>query len=210
MDFVESMIERYPSLSAVEKDVRQAIEVICTCYAEGGKLLVCGNGGSCSDADHIVGELMKGFLKKRPLDEETKDLLVQIGGEKGKALADKLQYGLPAINLMSHTALGSAFLNDVDGSMLYAQQVMGYGAKGDVLIGISTSGNAENVYYAGLAAKALEMKTIGLTGQTGGRMKELFDICICAPETETYKVQELHLPIYHTLCAAVEDEFFEE
>lgn len=210
MDYVQELIERYPALNGVESALRQAIDELVTCFYSGGKLLVCGNGGSCCDADHIVGELMKGFLKKRPLDAELRQRLTDAGGEAGAALAGKLQGGLPAINLMAHAGLNSAFANDVDASMLYAQQVMGYGRQGDVLIGISTSGNAQNVCSAAIAAKALGMKTIALTGASGGRLKALVDIAVCVPETETFKVQELHLPVYHALCAAVEAEFFDE
>lgn len=210
MDYVQELIGRYPALNEMEPVLRQAIDELVTCFYSGGKLLICGNGGSCCDADHIVGELMKGFLKKRPLDGETRQKLADVGGEAGIALADKLQGGLPAINLMAHAALNSAFINDVDASMLYAQQVMGYGRQGDVFLGISTSGNAKNVCNAAITARALGMKTIALTGAKVGKLKELSDITLSAPETETFKVQELHLPIYHAICAAVEAEFFDE
>ena len=181
-----------------------------TCYENGGKLLIAGNGGSAADSDHIVGELMKGFVKRRPVSAEFAEALKQADPERGEELAKKLQGGLPAIALTNHTALSSAFANDVDGMLSYAQQVNGYGKAGDVFLGISTSGNSENVMYAAVTAKAKGLKVVGLTGKTGGKLAKLADVAIIVPEQETYKIQELHLPIYHVLCLMLEDKFYAE
>lgn len=178
------------------------------CYEKGGKLLICGNGGSCADADHIVGELMKGFLKHRPLPHEKKEQMRKNCGLVTEDILEKLQGSLPAISLPSFTALNTAFCNDVDPDLLYAQALLGLGREGDVLLAVSTSGNAENVYHAAVVAKSLGITVIGLTGRDGGRLREVADISVCAPETQTYRIQELHLPIYHYLCAAVESHFF--
>ena len=168
-------------------------------YKKGGKILVCGNGGSAADADHIVGELMKGFLKERKVTDE------RIPQE----LREKLQGALPAISLCAHDSLITATINDNDADMIFAQQVYGYANENDLLIAISTSGNSKNVVNAVKVAKALNVKVIALTGKTGGVLKDLADITICALSTETYKIQEYHLPIYHYLCAKIEKEFFE-
>ena len=168
-----------------------------------------GNGGSAADSDHIVGELMKGFVKRRPLPEELKRALAAADPVRGKELAEKLQGALPAIALTNHAALSSAFANDVDGVLSYAQQVNGYGRTGDVFLGISTSGNAENVMYAAVTARAKGMRVIALTGKTGGKLGAFADISIIVPEQETYKIQELHLPIYHALCLMLEERFYE-
>ena len=180
------------------------------CYQNGGKLLLCGNGGSCADCDHIVGELMKGFLKKRPLSSVQKDEMMHNSPLLDDVLLNKLQGGLPAIALPSVTALNSAFCNDVDPELIYAQAVLALGNKNDVLIAISTSGNSKNVVAAAKAAKGLGITVVALTGNKGGMLKDCSDILIAVPETETYKIQELHLPVYHYLCAAVENEFFEK
>jgi D-sedoheptulose 7-phosphate isomerase len=172
------------------------------------KILVAGNGGSAADADHIVGELMKGFVKKRPLSAGFVSALEALDKEEAAYLAPRLQCGLPAIALSSHAALMTATLNDVNGDLIYAQQVCGYGNAGDVFMGISTSGNAKDIFYAMLTAKAQGLKTIALSGGTGGRLARLADVAIIAPETETYKIQELHLPMYHTLCLMLEEHFF--
>ncbi len=210
MNHLELLTQRYPALAVCEDALRAACEAVIACYTAGGKLLMCGNGGSCADSDHIAGELLKGFLKMRPLSDE------QIAGmqEKCPALdtetAKKLQGGLPAIPLTAMAALFTAFCNDVDPALVYAQQVLAMGKPGDVFIGISTSGNATNVAAAAKVAKAQGLTVIGLTGEKGGALRELADICIRVPETETYKVQELHLPVYHCLCATVEEHFFAE
>jgi D-sedoheptulose 7-phosphate isomerase len=208
MKYLEELIERYPALVCVKEEIKKSYELLETCYQDGGKLLIAGNGGSCADAEHIVGELMKGFVKRRSVSDEFKEALKEIDPELGSALSQKLQGGLPAIALTGHPGLSTAFLNDVDGEMIFAQQTYGYGKKGDVLLGISTSGNSKNVMYAMTAAKALGMKTIGLTGKDGGQLKHAADVTIVVPETETFKIQELHLPVYHALCLMLEERFF--
>jgi len=205
---LDELILRYPPLIVNTNSIKLAGDAMIKSYEEDGKLLVCGNGGSASDADHIVGELMKGFVKKRPIRGKLRQSLENLEGEKARVLIEKLQTPLPAISLASHMALYTAFCNDVDPSLTFAQQVAGYGKKGDVLLGISTSGNSENVLYALTMARALDMITIGLTGKGGGKMKDLCDVIIDVPEKETYKVQELHLPIYHALCMIIEEHFF--
>ncbi|HIT41890.1 MAG TPA: SIS domain-containing protein, partial [Candidatus Caccovicinus merdipullorum] len=167
-----------------------------------------GNGGSSADSEHIVGELMKGFCKKRQVPEAFAGKLMEADKERGKYLAEKLQQGLPAIALTGHTALSTAYLNDVDGLLTIAQQLYGYGKKGDVFLGISTSGNSENILYAAAAARAMEIPVIALTGKDGGRLAEAADVAIIVPEQETYRIQELHLPVYHALCLMLEERFF--
>ncbi|MFR3729859.1 SIS domain-containing protein [Lacrimispora sp.] len=208
MKYLEELMERYPALTGVRAEILKAYEVLESCYENGGKLLIAGNGGSCADAEHIVGELMKGFVKRRAVSEEFAEKLMEADPKRGKELAQKLQGGLPAIALTGHPGLSTAFLNDVDGDLIFAQQTYGYGKKGDVLLGISTSGNSKNVMYAMAAAKALGMKTIGLTGKDGGQLKTAAGVTIVVPETETFKIQELHLPIYHALCLMLEERFF--
>jgi len=208
MNYLEELIERYPVLAGVKPQIREAYEILESCYDNGGKLLIAGNGGSCADAEHIVGELMKGFVKRRPVSEDFAAKLLEADPVLGKELGEKLQGGLPAIALTGHPSLSTAFLNDVDGGLIYAQQTYGYGKKGDVLLGISTSGNAKNVMYAVTAAKAIGMKTIGLSGKDGGLLKKAADVTVVVPETETFKIQELHLPVYHALCLMLEERFF--
>ena len=206
---LNELLNRYPSLFDCKETIQQAAEALIRCYADGKKVMACGNGGSCADADHIVGELMKGFLKKRPIKESLKKRMLEQYPSLNAELLDKLQCGLPALSLCSLTALNSAVCNDIDPDLIYAQSVFGLGNKGDILICISTSGNAKNVCAAAEIAKASGIHVIGLTGSAGGKLKEIADICICAPEMETYKIQELHLPIYHYLCATVEAYFFD-
>lgn len=206
---LNELVMRYPVLGIVRDDVNKAYSLLEACYENGGKLLIAGNGGSAADAEHIVGELMKGFVKRRPLPKELKRALIDTDPIRGSELSEKLQQGLPAIALTNHAALSSAFANDVDGMLSYAQQVNGYGKEGDVFLGISTSGNSENVMYAAVTAKAKGMKVIGLTGRDGGNLAKLADVAIVVPEQETYKIQELHLPIYHALCLMLEDHFYE-
>ena len=208
MKYLEELVERYPVLDAVKDDVRKAYELLGACYEQGGKLLIAGNGGSCADAEHIVGELMKGFVKRREVSDSFAECLRNADEVRGAELAKKLQGGLPAIALTGHAGLSTAYLNDVDGDLIFAQQTYGYGRPGDVLIGISTSGNAKNVMYAMTVAKALGMKTIGLTGKDGGALKREADVSVVVPETETFKIQELHLPVYHALCLMLEERFF--
>ena len=205
---ITELLNLYPSLCECKDDIEKAAKAIIECYEKGGKLLLCGNGGSCADCEHIVGELMKGFLKKRPLSVEQKNKMKNNCNLVDDELLSKLQGGLPAIAIPSITALNSAFCNDVDPELVYAQPLMALAKENDILIGISTSGNSKNVFGAVKVAKALGIKVIGLTGKTGGKLKETVDICICAPETETFKIQELHLPIYHYLCANVEEYLF--
>lgn len=205
---LEELVERYPKLAAVRSEIEAAYHILETCYQNGGKLLIAGNGGSSADAEHIVGELMKGFVKRRELPNVLQTALEAEDPEGGKALAARLQGSLPAIALSGHPALSTAFLNDVDGEMIYAQQVCGYGQPGDVLLGISTSGNAKNIDYAVTVAKAKGMPVIGLTGKDGGRLGARADVAIVVPEQETYRIQELHLPVYHALCLMLEERFF--
>lgn len=207
---LKKLFSRYPQLECCKEDLVKSVDMIIDCYKNDGKLILCGNGGSCADCDHIVGELMKGFLKLRPLSEEQKLKMKSNCDLVDDELLSKLQGGLPAISLPSITALNSAFCNDVDPELVYAQSLMSLAKENDILIGISTSGNSKNVFGAVKVAKALGIKVIGLTGKTGGKLKETADICICAPETETFKIQELHLPIYHYLCASAEKRFFSE
>lgn len=208
MKYLEELVERYPVLDAVKDDVQKAFELLEACYEQGGKLLIAGNGGSCADAEHIVGELMKGFVKRREVSDSFAECLRNADEVRGAELAKKLQGGLPAIALTGHAGLSTAYLNDVDGDLIFAQQTYGYGRPGDVLIGISTSGNAKNVMYAMTVAKALGMKTVGLTGKDGGALKREADVSVVVPETETFKIQELHLPVYHALCLMLEERFF--
>lgn len=206
--FLSQLTSRYPELEVCTPSLEKALELLETCYRQGGKLLICGNGGSCADAQHIVGELMKGFLKKRPLSPEEKQAMRTAFPALPDGLTDLLQGALPAISLCEESALVTAFSNDVAPEAVFAQQVMGYGREGDVLLAISTSGNAQNVRLAACVARARGLSVIGLTGASGGKLKSLADVCICVPETETFRVQELHLPVYHALCAQLEDLFF--
>ena len=204
-----NLYERYENLNSAKESIEKAKNMIIESFESGGKLLLCGNGGSCADCDHMVGELMKGFLSKRTLSDEQKQSMIDNADFINREWLEQLQGALPAISLPSATALNMAFCNDVNPELLYAQQLMGLGKKEDILFCISTSGNSKNVCAAATVGKALGIPVIGLAGQSGGKLKEIADVCICAPETETYKIQELHLPIYHYLCAEVEKHFFE-
>ena len=211
---VDTLIARYPALEGCGTDIRAAITALCECYRAGGKLIVCGNGGSASDAEHIVGELMKGVLLPRHLDEAMLDKLHAVCDAKDPRAVDyfmqNLQGALPAISLPSQLAISTAFSNDQAPDLTFAQQVLGLGKEGDILLGITTSGNSKNVIYAFEIAKALGLTTVALTGTPGGRVAadDLADIVIKAPASETYVIQEYHLPIYHALCIAAEEEFF--
>ncbi|MRI01176.1 SIS domain-containing protein [Kriegella sp. EG-1] len=205
---LEKLIERYPSLLSCKETVRKSSQLLIQSFEDEGKLLICGNGGSASDSDHIVGELMKSFSKKRPVTSEVKKRLQESSEERGALLATKLEMGLPAISLNAHGGLISAISNDIGGDFVFAQQVLGYGKKNDVLLAISTSGNSKNVIDACITAKAIGIKVIGLLGETGGKIKELCDVAICVPATNTASVQEYHLPIYHALCIMVEETIF--
>lgn len=206
--FLEELIDRYPALAPIESQIEEAYRILEEAYESGHKLLIAGNGGSCADAEHIVGELMKGFVKPRKVDAAFAEALKAADRELSGELTDKLQGGLPAIALTGHAALTTAYLNDVNGLLCFAQQTYGYGKEGDVLLGISTSGNSKNILYAMAVAKAKGMKVIGLTGRDGGEMAEKADVSIVVPEQETFKIQELHLPIYHALCLMLEEHFF--
>lgn len=205
---LNELLKRYPCLESASEDILKAENALINGFKNGNKLLLCGNGGSCADCEHIVGELMKGFLSKRPLTESQKAEMKANCPEMDENYLSLLQRAVPAISLPSFTALNTAFCNDVEPELIFAQSLMGLGAKGDMLMAISTSGNSKNVVAAALTAKALGLKTIGLTGKSGGKLKSICDICICVPETETFKVQELHLPVYHYLCAKVEEIVF--
>ena len=198
----DELYTRYPALSACRADIEGAAQMMIDCFRAGGKLLTCGNGGSASDAEHIVGELMKAFVLPRKLSKEMCD---KLGDEY---LSSNLQGALPAVSMIGESALSTAYANDCAPDLAFAQQVLGLGREGDMLLGISTSGNSENVIRAMQAAHQLGLKTIGMTGAKGGRLREIADVCICVPETETMLIQELHLPVYHALCAALEEQFF--
>lgn len=205
---LDDLIVRYPSLAGNREQIAEAYEVMKYCYERGGKLMIAGNGGSCADADHIVGELMKCFTLRRPVSQDLRDRLNLIDPEHGYELADKLGESLMSISLSNQQTLNTAFANDMDGDYIYAQQVLGYGRAGDVFLAISTSGNSRNILHAVPVAKALGIRVIGLSGRTGGKLAEKADLMITAPADETYKVQEYHLPIYHTLCMMLEQTFF--
>lgn len=205
---LQRLTEKYPDLAPCVPAIAEAFERLRRTYRDGGKVLICGNGGSAADSEHIVGELMKGFMLPRPLPDEEKERFVSLFPQEGRLLADRLQGALPAISLVGHTALTTAYANDVSPEMIFAQQVYGYGKSGDTVIGLSTSGNSANVIRALQVAKVLGLGTIGLTGRSGGRMKELCDVAICVPWDRTPDVQERHLPIYHTLCVMLEEAFF--
>lgn len=206
--YLDGLIKRYPILEGQKEAIWNAYKIMTESYQAHGKLLVAGNGGSAADAEHMVGELMKGFVKPRKLDEQMLLKLEQMDKENGRDIGEKLQGALPAIAVVDHVALSTAYLNDVDPMLGFAQQVYGYGARGDVFLGISTSGNSKNILYACTVAKAKGMKVIGLTGGNGGRLKEVVDVAIVVPKEETYQIQELHLPIYHVLCLMLEEKFF--
>ena len=205
---LDLLVERYPVLAPLKGDIYTAYTMLRDCYEAGGKLLLAGNGGSCADAEHIVGELMKGFKLPRKLRPEMCEQLTEADPERGPVLAACLQQGLPAIALSSHQALNTAFMNDVDGNLMFAQQLGVLGCPGDVFLAISTSGNSKNVYDACVMAKAKGMKIIALSGKTGGRLKNMADLSLIMPSDETYMIQELHLPVYHCLCLMLEEHFF--
>ena len=207
-NFVNAFFDRHPDLTCIRSEILKAAALWTSVLGNGGKILLCGNGGSCADCDHIAGELLKGFLLKRPLNQEFQDKLT-VYGEFGAEIGRKLQHGLPAISLCSHSAPISAFANDVDGDLVYAQQVYAYGQPGDLLVGISSSGNAKNVTAAMMVANANGLHTMALAGRDGGKIGQLAEVAVIAPEKETYLIQEYHLAIYHLLCAMVEYELFE-
>jgi D-sedoheptulose 7-phosphate isomerase len=202
------LLARVPALASCGETIEQGFELWAQTYRRDGKALLCGNGGSAADCDHIVGELMKGFMLRRPLPAEHQEAIEKANPASSEYFIQNLQAALPAISLSSHGALMTAFINDVKADMVFAQQVYGLGRAGDIVIGISTSGNSSNVLNALCLAKALGLTTLGLSGQSGGRMKEVCDCVIRVPASSTPLVQELHLPVYHTLCLMLEEEFF--
>lgn len=206
-DILHTYCCKYPTIAEIELPLRRCIQLLTDCFANGGKLLICGNGGSCADADHVVGELVKAFRMKRPLSIPLATAL-QVQGNQGKLLATILQEGFPAINLGAHSALMTAVTNDMGGEYIYAQQVVAYGREGDIFLGISTSGNAADVLYAGLVSKAKGMITIGLTGRTGGKMVNEFDLTLHANASTTEDIQDIHSVIYHAICSCVEYQFW--
>lgn len=207
---IQLLLQRYPILEPIRESVEEAYTLLEESFAAGGKLLIAGNGGSAADAEHIVGELMKAFVLPRRIDGEFAQKLYQADPEMGEVLANNLQGALPAIALDGHLALSTAYMNDCEPLLCFAQQVNGFGQTGDVFLGISTSGNSQNVLYAATVARARGMKVIGLTGQNESRLSAMADVCVRVPATQTYMIQELHLPVYHTLCLMLEDRFFKE
>jgi len=205
---IKLLIKRYPALESIKDQIIEGYLVMEECYCNGGKLLIAGNGGSAADAEHIAGELMKRFRTPRPVGGEFAKRLQEVDPIRGYELAKNLERGLMAIPLVAHEALSTAYINDVDGFGVFAQQLFGYGRYGDVFLGISTSGNSENIMNATVVARAMGIKVIGLTGAGGGKLATVADVCVKVPETETYMVQEYHLPIYHCWCLMLEDKFF--
>lgn len=206
--FIEDLVSRYPILKECEEDIFKAYEIMERAYSLDKKLLIAGNGGSAADAEHIAGELMKRFKNPRPVPEDFAQKLILVDNERGASLAKNLERGLMAIPLVAHEALTTAYINDVDGLGVFAQQLYGFGRPGDVFLGISTSGNSKNIMSATVVARALNMPVIGLTGRNGGELARVADVAVRVPEDETYKIQELHLPIYHCWCLMLEDRFF--
>ncbi|MCD8195585.1 MAG: SIS domain-containing protein [Lachnospiraceae bacterium] len=205
---IELLLSRYPILTPIRQDIEQAYLIMEECYLHDGKLLIAGNGGSAADSEHIAGELMKRFKLSRPVSPEMRKKLISVDMERGAALADNLEQPLMAIPLVAHEALTTAYINDVDGLGVFAQQLLGYGRAGDVFLGISTSGNSKNILNATVVARASGVKVIGLTGADGGELAKASNVSVIVPETETYRIQELHLPIYHCWCMMLEEHFF--
>ena len=205
---VDFLIERYPVLEKCREDIIKAYLVMEECYLRDGKLMIAGNGGSAADSEHIAGELMKRFKIARTVPDEFAEKLKSVDPVRGKNLAENLERGLMAIPLVAHEALTTAYINDVDGLGVFAQQLYGFGRKGDVFLGISTSGNSRNVMSATVVARALGIMVIGLTGEKGGELAEVADVAVKVPSAETYMIQELHLPVYHCWCLMLEDKFF--
>lgn len=205
---IDLLISRYPKLQSCKEDIIKAYIILKEAYSMDCKLLIAGNGGSAADSEHMAGELMKRFKIPRPVDQDLASKLKKIDPERGPRLAKNLELGLMAIPLVAHEALSTAYINDVDGYGVFAQQLLGFGRPGDVFLGISTSGNSQNVMNAVVVAKALNIKVIGLTGADGGELGRTADVAIRVPETETYMIQELHLPVYHCLCLMLENHFF--
>lgn len=207
---LNQLIKHYPELKVLRNDIVKAFQEMTDCFQQGGTVYLCGNGGSAADCEHVVGELMKGFKRQRKLTREEQSAFSQLFSERGEEIARNLQKSLPAISLASQTSITTAFINDVHSDYLFAQLIYGYGKKGDILVGFSTSGNSRNVCNAFMAAKVKNLTTIAFTGKHGGELALLSDFCIKAPSAETYRVQEYHLPIYHTICSMLEANFFYE
>ena len=206
--YIDLLMQRYPALEVCKKSIIEGYQLIESSYSHDGKLLIAGNGGSASDSEHIAGELMKRFNRPRPIPTEFANKLKQIDPVRGEQLSNNLERGLMAIPLVAHEALTTAYSNDVDGNGVFAQQLYGYGRRGDVFLGISTSGNSKNVISATVVARALGIKVIALTGNTGGELAKIADVAVIVPEKETYMIQELHIPIYHCWCLMLEEYFF--
>lgn len=205
---IDLLVQRYPVLDICKEDIEKAYRILEECYSHDGKLLIAGNGGSAADSEHIAGELMKRFKTPRPVPADFAEKLQEVDSVRGPELAKNLERGLMAIPLVAHEALSTAYINDVDGLGVFAQQLYGFGRPGDVFLGISTSGNSKNVMSATVVARALGLKVIGLTGAKGGELASVADVAIRVPETETFMIQELHLPVYHCLCLMLEERFF--
>lgn len=208
LKYIDYLIDRYPVLEECKECIIEAYLLLEECYMKGRKLLIAGNGGSAADAEHMAGELMKKFKIPRPISKELRERLIETDPIRGKSLAKNLECPLRAIPLVSHEALMTAYMNDVDGVSVFAQEVFGFGEEGDVFLGISTSGDSENIIYAAVIAKTVGIKVLGLTGIEGGELAKIADVCIKVPQSETYIIQEYHLPIYHCLCLMLEDKFF--
>ena len=206
--YIDLLMQRYPALEVCKKSIIEGYQLIESSYSHDGKLLIAGNGGSASDSEHIAGELMKRFNRPRPIPTEFANKLKQIDPVRGEQLSNNLERGLMAIPLVAHEALTTVYINDVDGNGVFAQQLYGYGRRGDVFLGISTSGNSKNVISATVVARALGIKVIALTGNTGGELAKIADVAVIVPEKETYMIQELHIPIYHCWCLMLEEYFF--
>ena len=206
--YIEELVARYPILESCRQSIAYAYLLLEECYENDHKLLIAGNGGSAADSEHIAGELMKRFKIPRPIPDEFSEKLKKIDPIRGEKLSKNLERGLMAIPLVAHEALSTAYINDVDGLGVFAQQLYGFGRPGDVFLGISTSGNSKNIMSATVVARALGIKVIGLTGAGGGELAEAADVAIKVPQTETYMIQELHLPVYHCLCLMLEEHFF--
>ena len=205
---IDLLVQRYPVLDICKEDIEKAYRILEECYTHDGKLLIAGNGGSAADSEHIAGELMKRFKTPRPVPDDFAEKLQEVDSVRGPELAKNLERGLMAIPLVAHEALTTAYINDVDGLGVFAQQLYGFGRPGDVFLGISTSGNSKNIMSATVVARALGLKVIGLTGEIGGELASVADVAIRVPETETFMIQELHLPVYHCLCLMLEEKFF--
>ena len=205
---IDLLMKRYPVLETCKEEIIGGYELMETCYKNGGKLLIARNGGSAADSEHIAGELMKRFKTPRSIPEDLKKKLIEVDSIRGENLAKNLERPLMAIPLVAHEALTTAYINDVDGLGVFAQQLYGFGREGDVFLGITTSGNSQNVMSATVVARALGIKVLGLTGENGGELSQVANVCVKVPETETYMVQELHLPVYHCWCLMLEDKFF--